>query len=385
MSRAEKQFWLKREEEGVRIAKGYLLGYQHGLDVFRPEGVEEIEGQQPFGYHNAEGRNLAADVLGPRLKGIGVSMSGSRNRTDGKDLDDLSDEHLMVLDDDTVEKLRGPKGVFADLAFDGAADYAQAVEDMKNGKPPRFENPSATDKLLTWASWGYETDLRASLDAVPIPLDGEGGSKVVESTEDWVHVVNTLFAAPDQANALQLQAVANRNAVWNERAENMVALTKAAASEFPGGGLIGEFADRAIIQPALDDMFPSDFELQDLNTSKRAPTERFMMGILAAVAADEIDFSQAPKSEKWLEKLRDNGIVIFREDGSVLPYGEMSDDARGEFHDYLTQDLPSWEFDDAKERVRNEVTIAHQERSTETDREDVKNKGGLAAEEEEDR
>lgn len=370
MSEADQQFWLKREAEGMRIAKGYLLGYQNGLNVYRPDGVEEIEGQLPFGYHNAEGRNHAADVLGPRLKGVSVSMAeGGEDDGDDEVADELNKQYLILLDEATVKELRGPNGVFADLAFDGAADYAQAVEDMKSGKPPKFDNPSATDKLLTWASWGYESDLRTSFAAAPTPRDTDGRSMVTESTEDWVHIINTLFAAPDEANALQLQAVANRNAVWSERAQNMVALSKAAAGELPGGGLIGEYVDRAVIQPKLDEMFPSDFEMRDVNTSKRGPTMRFMMRMMAAVAAEEVDFSQAPKNEEWLNELGIRKSDIFHDDGTLIPYSEMSDKARRAYYRYITRLLPEWEFNDAKGVVRREALLADLGREDEEDEE----------------
>ena len=384
MSQDEQEAWRARDEASVRIARGYLLGYQNGLEVYRPEGRNEIEGQLPFGYENRAARGLAADVLGPHLKGISRSMETTVGS--GQYLfqeREGSRRYLIALEEDDVNRLRGTEGVFADLAFDGASEYGNAAEDMAQGRVPNIEQPSAVDKLLAWTAAGYQKDLKESFAAAPVPSIDDPRSRVTESSKDWTHITHTLFTAPQGASALQMQAVSEQNEMWRRRMETGVVLTKAAAGmvDYPGVGAAAEVVDHVIVQPALDDAFPTDFRAQDVTGSGRGMTEEFMKGILMATAAEEVDFSQA---ETPLSKIRDSAhgvIEVVDEKGNLLPFESMSPNSRGGFFDYLTEDLPEWEFRDAMKAVSDEVTAANQERQYVVSHEEVRRAGGLGEQE----
>ena len=169
----------------------------------------------------------------------------------------------------------------------------------------------------------------------------------------------------------------------NTTVETGVVLTKAAAGmvDYPGVGAAAEVVDHVIVQPALDDAFPTDFRAQDVTGSGRGMTEEFMKGILMATAAEEVDFSQA---EIPLSKLRDSAhgvIEVVDEKGNLLPFESMSPNSRGGFFEYLTEDLPEWEFQGAMEAVSGAVTVANQERQYVVSHEEVRRAGGLGAQE----
>ncbi|MDO5083542.1 MAG: hypothetical protein Q4D89_09085 [Arachnia propionica] len=384
MSKEEREAWRERDEHAVRIAKGYLLGYQNGLDVYRPEGRHEIEGQLPFGYENRAARSLAADVIGPHLKGVSRSMETPVGA--GQDLfqeDEGSKRYLIALEGDDVNRLRGTEGVFADLAFDGASEYGKAAEDMARGRIPSIQQPSAVDKLLAWAATGYQKDLDASFAAAPVPLADDPRSRITEASKDWTHITHTLFTAPQGASALQMQAVSEQNEMWRQRMETGVVLTKAAAGmlKYPGVEAVAEITDHFLVQPALADAFPTGFKAQDVTRSGRETTEEFMKGILMATAAEEVDFSQARIP---LSKLYDSArgeIKVVDEKGTLLPFDSMSPNSRGRFFDYLTRELADWEFQYAVDAVSDEVTAANQERQYVVSHEDARRAGGLGAQE----
>ncbi|MDO5068441.1 MAG: hypothetical protein Q4D96_14275 [Propionibacteriaceae bacterium] len=383
MSPEEQEAWRKRDAQAARIARGYLLGYQNGLEVYRPAGVKEIEGQLPFGYENRASRSLAADVIGPHLKGVSRSMATFV--LDEQDLfyDESSGRHLIALAEGATDRLRGSEGVFADLAFDGTAEYSKAAKGMPLGKVPSIENPSAVDKLLAWVATGYRDDLRATFEVTNVPRSDDPRSKVVESTADWVHITNTLFSAPDGASGLQAEAVRDRNEVWRHRAEDGVVMLKAAAglAKNPAVGAAAEVVDHMVVQPSLDDAFPTDFQRHNVHESKLSVTEKFMLATMTTVAAEEVDFSQAPVPLSKLRKAAGEEFKVLDEEGNLLPLESMASNARGRFLNYLTRELVGWEFEEAREVMRLEGTIADLEQQEQLRHEDIQDGKGLEAQE----
>lgn len=374
---SDQEEWRVRDKQRMRIAKGYLLGYQNGLDAYHPEWVGVPEGQLAFGYENRDCRKLDADIIGPWLKGVSRSMGGLSNEAEELN-DDLSEHELVIVGEDVAQKLRGPNGVFADLACDGALEYSQAVRDMERGRVPSIPEPSAVDRLLAWAGVGYEKDLKRTLGVTSAPWDDDPRSKVAEATAGWAQITETLFEAPDSASNLREQAVNDRNEVWKHRVGSGVAFVKGIAGivKNPVWGVVAEIVDHELVQPTLDDAFPTDFQRQNRHTSKQGLTEKFVSGILGSVAAETVDFSKAPTPLISMYDSTKKDVRVVDAQGNLLPFDAMDVNSRGQFFDYIYRNLSGWEFDDARRAMRFEAANSSQQNEEQKRHEDVRQKEG---------
>ncbi|MDO5083548.1 MAG: hypothetical protein Q4D89_09115 [Arachnia propionica] len=347
LSSTEQEAWLRRDTLGTTIVEGYVRGYQKGLDVYRPSGIGDIDGQLPYGYENQAMRSVAADVIGPRSKGISLSLGGIDRMSPGMQ-DGEKARHLVVLDKDTTDKLRGTGGVLVDLAFDGAAP-----EEGSEGGSRRM---TATDKLLLWASNGYADDLRWTIDQDARPANPTAG--VPEVTRSWTPVVETLFETPEGASEQLQEIFKKRNETWKPiaGAAGTVGAGAATLMTGPTGGFVATSAD-ATYQSMLDSLLPTD---QDTTPGQQyAPTTGLMMGTLATVAAEELDFSKAPQVPSYFLRRSERSSEVVGPGETILPVSSMSPEAMTVFQQYLTSGLREWDFDEALSVMGDSADSTH--------------------------
>ncbi|MDO5068434.1 MAG: hypothetical protein Q4D96_14240 [Propionibacteriaceae bacterium] len=350
LSQPERDAWLRRDKLGTAIAEGYWKGYQHGLDTYRPAGAEDIEGQRPYGYENQAMRSLAPDVLGPRLKGVSIGLGGTDKMRSGMQ-EPGSGRHLVVLDDDTMKKVRGPGGVLVDLAFDGV-DLQETAEEGESDN----RRMTATEKMKFWASSGYADDLRKVINQDS--PDSTPTSKVPVVTRAWTPVVETLFETPEGTSVQAQEAFKKRNEFWKPIAGDAGTLAGIAAAAMTGpiGGAVAGVATLGY-QSLLDPLLPTD---QDVTVDQQySATTNFMMGTLSAVAAEKLDFSQAPTTPG--EYLENNSQLpkVVGPSGEILPVGSMDPEALSAFQGYLVEGLSDWHFDEAKEMIAARAESTH--------------------------
>ena len=332
---------------GKQGVEGYVRGYQNGLDVYKPPGEGDIDGQRLYGYENQAMRSVAADVIGPRSKGISISLGGTDPMYPGMQ-DEENARHLVVLDENTIRKLRGSGGVLVDLAFDGATP--------EKGSEGNSRSVTATDKLLFWASNGYAEDLRETMDQDARPDNPTSGVPGV--TRSWAPIVETLFETPKGASDQLQKIIKERNEFWKPIAGAAGTMGAAAATTLTGatGGFVASSAD-ATYQAMLDSLLPTDQDTRPVN--QYGPTTSLMLGTLATVAAEELDFSQAPKVPS--EYLRRNHQLskAVGPGETILPVSTMDPGTLIAFQQYLTSGLIEWDFDEALNVMENRAVSTH--------------------------
>lgn len=347
LSSTEKKAWLRRDELGTAIVEGYVRGYQNGLDVYKPPGEGDIDGQRLYGYENQAMRSVAADVIGPRSKGISISLGGTDPMYPGMQ-DEENARHLVVLDENTIRKLRGSGGVLVDLAFDGATP--------EKGSEGNSRSVTATDKLLFWASNGYAEDLRETMDQDARPDNPTSGVPGV--TRSWAPIVETLFETPKGASDQLQKIIKERNEFWKPIAGAAGTMGAAAATTLTGatGGFVASTAD-ATYQAMLDSLLPTDQDTRPVN--QYGPTTSLMLGTLATVAAEELDFSQAPKVPSEYLRRNDQLSKAVGPGETILPVSTMDPGTLIAFQQYLTSGLIEWDFDEALNVMENRAVSTH--------------------------
>ncbi|RRD03093.1 hypothetical protein EII34_15520 [Arachnia propionica] len=352
----EDKDWWEREKAGAKIAENFLLGYQDGLDRYEPPGGPD-DGQRAYGRENPHLRSWADEILGPRLKGIGKSMSGN---VDGhaEDHDPTSNRYLITLTSDEALRLLGPGGVFMDLAFEGASQYEDSLTSPSEGKRVDLENPSTVDNLLLWASKGYDEDVRTVLDLPKGPQQNPT-SGVQKESEHWAPIFETLFTAPEGASAQAIQAVSDRNAAWQNSAHQLadVSVSLAGTGKNPLTGPAAEIVKTMVLDPIIEDSHPTGYSAADDFVSKQQLTVHYMSSILANAALEKIDFSEAPTLPEAAQDLELPKELF--QDGRFTSLDKMEGqdriNARQALHDYLYGQLGDWEFDDARTAMKLEA------------------------------
>lgn len=352
----EDKDWWEREKAGAKIAENFLLGYQDGLDRYEPPGGPD-DGQRAYGRENPHLRSWADEILGPRLKGIGKSMSGN---VDGhaEDHDPTSNRYLITLTPTEAQRLLAPGGVFLDLAFEGASKYEDSLTSPSEGKRVDLENPSTVDNLLLWASKGYDEDVRTVLDLPKGPQQNPS-SGVQKESELWAPIFEILFTAPEGASAQAIQAVSDRNAAWQNSAHQLadVSVSLAGAGKNPLTGPAAEIVKTMVLEPIIENSHPTGYSAADAFVSKQQLTVHYMSGILANAALEKIDFSEAPTLPKAAQDLELPKELF--QDGKFTSLEKLKDqeriNARQALHDYLYGQLGDWEFDDARAAMKLEA------------------------------
>lgn len=341
LSEPEQMAWKRRDKAGTAIVEGYIRGYQHGLDTYRPGGLEDVDGQRPYGYENQAMRSAAAEVIGPRLKGVSMSIDSTTGVHPGEQ-DGEKARYLVALDEDTAKKVRGPNGVLVDLAFDNA--------DQQSGQPTD-RRATATEKLLFWASKGYADDLRESIREKRSAEDPTTALPGISA--EWAPIVETLFEGPQGASAQVEGIIKKRNETWKP------VLGAAGSVGAAAGGVAGPawgFASGAALSlylPLLDALLPTD---QDTTPDQEyRATTQFMMGTLAAVAAEELDFTKVPKLPSVHLERNDHGSEVVGPGESILPVGSMTSQELRAFQNYLTDGLSEWNFDEARSEIQRKA------------------------------
>ena len=356
MTPSEEDAWWEREKAGAKIAENYLLGYQDGLDKYDP-GDGPDDGQRAYGRENPKLRSWADEILGPRLKGIGKSMSGG---VDGnaEDHDPTTNQYLITLSSDDALRLLGPGGVFLDLAFEGASQYEDSINSPSEGKSVDLKNPSTVDNLLLWAHKGYDDDVRTVLDQPKGP--GQNPSSGISPvSKDWAPIFETLFTAPQGASAQAVQAISDRNVAWQNSAHQLadVSVSLVGAGKNPLAGSAAEIVKTMVLEPSIENSIPTGYSAADAFVSKEDLTVHYMSSILANAALEKIDFSEAPTPP---QEAKDKELPIASDqDGKFTSLNELEGQERinalQALHDYLYRELSDWEFDDAQAAMKLEA------------------------------
>lgn len=356
MTPSEEEAWWEREKAGARIAENFLLGYQDGLDKYDP-GNGPDDGQRAFGRENPQLRSWADEILGPRLKGIGKSMSGG---VDGnaEDHDPTTNQYLITLSSHDCLRLVGPGGIFLDLAFEGASQYEDSINSPSEGKRVDLKNPSTVDNLLLWAHKGYDDDVRTVLDQ-PKGQGQNPSSGVATTSKDWAPIFETLFTAPDGASAQAVQAISDRNEAWQNSAHQLANASVAlvGAGKNPVTGPAAEIVKTVVVEPIIENSLPTGYSAADAFVSKEDLTVHHMSSILANAALEKIDFTEAPTPPEEFDDAE--FPTDSYHDGKFTPLDQLEGQERinawQAFHDYLYRGLSDWEFDDAKAAMKLEA------------------------------
>ena len=317
--------------DATEIATQFMCGYQDGMDA---HAGDYVDGQNKFGHNNLALRSWSGVILAPHVEGIAIALDTGRGNSNGAQV--FGDDFIVHFDDGMITSLQGANGMLRDLGFD-------APERNDNGTPEDLTDDyweggraPAIDNLIVASGMCYDEQLDAA-------FSGEGNNLPSAVVDRWTPMFETLFTAPEDANDQQEAVYKELNARWN-------GLLEKGLGAIPFGPLIkSEWVEYFIDQgrtngvaPVLDSFLPTGKD-EDGEDGEKAEAvggaQDYMTNRLyrAMIAHGSFDGVPETPAEYHAKHYSDQGFVGFidEEDGSILPYDEMTPGQQDAFDVYI--------------------------------------------------
>lgn len=189
-ARATPEFldWAAKDERAVRIAAGFMHGYQDGLDI----NNDVVDGENVFGRERPALRNWAGTILAPHVEGLAKSLKLSGVSYLDVAVPQADHGHLISFSDSFKERIIGSNGIFNDMAFDttGFGSRETAIGTLQAVASQRF-GEELGEALQSWEPSPGIPD-HVNMDIV--------NNSINLLQNDWAALMDILTSSPGDAS-----------------------------------------------------------------------------------------------------------------------------------------------------------------------------------------
>lgn len=306
--------WRDDDKRRARIAQGFLLGYQDGLDQ---NDYTADKGEDLFGYHNSKMRPWVAEVAASRaddlakiLETAGTGLAdGSNNRGDGG-------YAQMNMTKQEVQELVAKNGLFSDIARDS----------------------SALTRLREAAWAGYEYTAQETVQNSS--FDTNWQSNLQSNLRGWDRLIAGLDAGEVNAGLATAEEVAE----YNEKKRAVVdyVIGKIPTDKVPLADLLQKGTDALIKDPMYEKFWPTGVPKETIAErvaiEQKTETKINDAVISAFIARDNWpNASGLTKDELISDFLESKGLDCGLSPTQAMPdFGAMTAEQRSALIGYLT-------------------------------------------------
>lgn len=306
--------WRDDDKRRARIAQGFLLGYQDGLDQ---NDYTADKGEDLFGYHNSKMRPWVAEVAASRaddlakiLETAGTGLAdGSNNRGDGG-------YAQMNMTKQEVQELVAKNGLFSDIARDS----------------------SALTRLREAAWAGYEYTAQETVQNSS--FDTNWQSNLQSNLRGWDRLIAGLDAGEVNAGLATAEEVAE----YNEKKRAVVdyVIGKIPTDKVPLADLLQKGTDALIKDPMYEKFWPTGVPKETIAErvaiEQKTETKINDAVISAFIARDNWpNASGLTKDELISDFLETKGLDCGLSPTQAMPdFGAMTAEQRSALIGYLT-------------------------------------------------
>ncbi|PID98037.1 MAG: hypothetical protein CSA82_01455 [Actinobacteria bacterium] len=325
----------KDDRHYAEIITQFLAGYQDGLDEdhsFLGFG-DRVDGQDIYGYHNFRLRSWVGPILAPYLSGLTTSLREPGDSL-GAQVGRESEHAGVGLDYGYGKKLFARNSLFSDLVFDQPAiadegDPADVLDDTYvGGRPP------ALTLLRVAAFEGYLSDVEAI-------LAGDRHAGRSEAMDDvvtrWGYLTHLFFTVhPIQEHSVRA-AEYSLNRTWDEGVGKLVlsASYEDLASHKLSRRLLKEVST-PVVGADFSDLRPPEIAHVSVRTAaEQYDASRYMTSIFLTAAAHSNSWFWIDFETPLDLTVRHADASFVGDDGRVLPYNELDEEAKEEFFHFV--------------------------------------------------
>lgn len=325
--------WRDDDVRRARIAQGFLLGYQDGLDQ---NDIVTDQGEDRFGHNNSGMRSWVAEVAASRADDLakifdtaGTGLAdGNNNRGDGGYAQMNMTEHEM-------QELLAKNGLFSDIARDS----------------------SALERLREAAWTGYEYTAQQTIHNSSFDVNWQ--SNLQSNLRGWDRLIAGLDAGEVNAGL----ATAKEVAEYNEKKRAVVdyVIGMIPTDKVPLADLLSKGTDALIKDPLYEKFWPTGVPeetiAQRVAIEQKTETKINDAVIFSFIARDDWpNRSGLTKDELISDFLETRGLDCGLSPSEAMPdFGAMTAEQRSALISYLTETVDG---DDDRKTDFNHVVTA---------------------------
>lgn len=325
--------WRDDDVRRARIAQGFLLGYQDGLDQ---NDIVTDQGEDRFGHNNSGMRSWVAEVAASRADDLAkIFDTAGTGAADGSNNRDGGGYAQMNMTKYEVQELLAKNGLFSDIARDS----------------------SALERLREAAWTGYEYTAQQTIHNSSFDEDWQ--SNLQSNLRGWDRLIAGLDAGEVNAGL----ATAKEVAEYNEKKRAVVdyVIGMIPTDKVPLADLLSKGTDALIKDPLYEKFWPTGVPeetiAQRVAIEQKTETKINDAVISSFIARDDWpNKSGLTKDELISDFLETKGLDCGLSPSEAMPdFGAMTAEQRSALISYLTEKVTG---DDDRKTAFNHVVTA---------------------------